>query len=317
MADGVFRRRRQVRQGGTGQTDQGGDETGRVQRRAPTGRGFARGRGAGSRHLGEAGTDLGPPQQVKQGAGAGGFHIALIVRPGDAHQVQGPAGPGDGYVEQALAFVAGPLRLQAAQGVVDAGRAGGGAAPVHRGDDQMGLGAIAGDLVPQQQPGVVVAAALVQAGQEHGVEFQTLGFVDGHELQAGGLLARVRRGEQGLGFGLEGFRVEAALGHQFVHKLEEGLGGGLFAGVGQGGGSAEEVPGAFDPAPGDGAGPLRRRPRPGWCGPAPGGSGRREKGGPGGRCVLHQLPQGGLVVIPGQGVEVGQGEAAPGGAQQG
>jgi hypothetical protein len=88
----------------------------------------------------------------------------------------------------------------------------------------------------------------MQAGQDHGVEFQSLGLVDGHQLQAA-VGPRVGCGEQARHVVFEAVQRKAPRRIERVEALEESLRIGRLRACIEAGRAAELLPGIFDPAP--------------------------------------------------------------------
>jgi hypothetical protein len=88
----------------------------------------------------------------------------------------------------------------------------------------------------------------MQAGQDHGVELEALGLVDGHQLQAA-VGPRIGRGEQPRHVVFEAVQHEAPRRVELVQALEEGPCIGTLAILAEAGRAAQLLPGIFDPAP--------------------------------------------------------------------
>ena len=88
----------------------------------------------------------------------------------------------------------------------------------------------------------------MQAGQDHGVELEALGLVDGHQLQAA-VGPGIGRGEQARHVVFQAVEHEAPGVVERVKAREEGRDVGRRRAVAKAGRAAELFPGILDPAP--------------------------------------------------------------------
>ncbi len=168
-------------------------------------------------------------------------------------------------------------------------------------------------MIPQQQGAIGSLGFALQAGQDHGVELQPLGFVQGHELQ---------RAAVGVGGGVEAFELAAdafelqrAVAGAALQHLEIGLGVVQIGFLAQGERAAQRLPNPFYPAPrpllalvrkgqGEHLAQVRQPALPVGVQALAAGA------------VLDECPDAVARCVGGQLVQVGQREAAPGRAQQ-
>jgi len=108
--------------------------------------------------------------------------------------MQAPLGTGRRHIQQATVLEPTHFRLQP----LDPGR---GARlltamrGLHRSEQQLGVTVVTYDFLPIQQLAPITLRRLTQPGQDYRVEFEALGLVNGHQLQAR-ITARVGQREQ-------------------------------------------------------------------------------------------------------------------------
>ena len=181
------------------------------------------------------------------------------------------------------------------------------------GQEQALVALVVEHLVPQQQRAVGALGFALQPGQDNGVELQPLGFVQGHELQRGAV--GVGRGVEPLQFGLDALELQHAVAGAAIEHLEVGLGVVQIGFLRQGERPPQRLPHALDPAPR----PLLalvRQGQPEHLAQVrqpllPVGAQARAA-----HSVLQQVPDAVAWRVGGQQVQIGQGQAAPGRAQQ-
>ncbi len=281
------------------------------------GKGCGRGDEPGGLEGGEVGLG-GRPGGGEKAAGSGfEFSFAVLLEGGE--EVELLAGAGAGDVEEALAFGGFAGGLDGAHPVVEP--CGGAALGADRSYDAVGdvvrrrVRACVG-FEPVEQAAVVVEADALEGGDEDEVPLQAFGAVDGHEVDGAGV-------DGGCGIESGEALVETVQGEdagglfKLVEQGEEALGAeeGFFVGDEV---CAEGSPGAVDP----------------WSerGAAAFGEGDGEDGPEGGdagdavfgkkvAALVDEVEDGsfgeGGIVLPGEQVEVDEGEAAPGRAQEG
>jgi hypothetical protein len=219
----------------------------------------------------------------------------------------------DGDIQHARRLVGGAIAFQSLQEVIQRRLARAAPAPAIDRRRQQALAGFQRQAVPGQQRRIRRPRAAMQSGQDHGVELETLGLVDGHQLQAA-VGPRVGRGEQPRHVVFEAVQRKAPRRVELVQALEEGLRVGCLRPRTEAGRPAQLLPGIFDPAPARLAALPRQRfghdlAQVGQASPAVGRQARHA------RRVSHQRPERGLVVVAGQREQVGKPEPAPGCAQ--